>query len=59
MASGDCDKLAAPVSERTRQGETRQGKNLCNSPIDYIHSSAKYYLVGEAGYYIVTDVEDC
>jgi REP element-mobilizing transposase RayT len=32
--------------------------NLCNSPINYIHSSAKHYLAGEAGIYIVTDVEE-
>jgi hypothetical protein len=32
-----------------------QGKwNLCNSPIDYKHSSAKYYLTGEQGVYPVT-----
>ena len=31
---------------------------LCNSPIEYIHSSAKYYLAGEDGLYIVTDAED-
>ena len=30
--------------------------NLCSSPIEYIHSSAKYYLTGEDGFYIVTDV---
>ena len=33
-------------------------ENLCNSPIEYIHSSAKYYLTGEDGFYIVTDVAD-
>ncbi len=32
--------------------------NLCGSPIEYIHSSAKYYLAGEDGLYIVTDAED-
>jgi Transposase and inactivated derivatives len=32
--------------------------NLCRSPVDYIHSSAKFYLAGENGLYIVTDVED-
>ncbi|MEO6456219.1 MAG: hypothetical protein ABIN97_19235 [Ginsengibacter sp.] len=32
--------------------------NLCNSPIDYLHSSAKYYLSGEDGLYTVADVED-
>jgi REP element-mobilizing transposase RayT len=26
---------------------------LCNSPYEYIHSSAKYYFLGEAGYYPV------
>ena len=31
---------------------------LCNSPIEYVHSSAKYYLAGEDGLYIVTDAED-
>jgi REP element-mobilizing transposase RayT len=32
-----------------------QGKwNLCNSPIDYKHSPAKYYLTGEQGVYPVT-----
>ncbi len=31
--------------------------NLCNSPVNYIHSSAKYYLAGEEGIYIVSDVE--
>jgi hypothetical protein len=32
---------------------------LCNSPIEYIHSSAKYYLAGKDGLYIVTDAEYC
>ncbi len=33
-----------------------QGKwNLCNKPIDYKHSSAKYYLTGEHGLYPVTN----
>ncbi len=32
--------------------------NLCSGPIGYIHSSAKYYLAGEDGLYIVTDAED-
>lgn len=32
--------------------------NLCSSPIDYIHSSAKYYLAGEDGFYIVTSTSD-
>ncbi len=37
----------------------RSGKwNLCNSPINYIHSSAKHYLAGAEGIYIVTDVEE-
>lgn len=28
--------------------------NLCNSPFEYVHSSAKYYLTGEQGIYPVT-----
>ena len=32
--------------------------NLCSSPVDYIHSSAKYYLAGQDRFYIVTDVAD-
>ena len=32
--------------------------NLCKSPIDYLHGSAKYYLSGEDGFYVVTGVED-
>ncbi len=32
--------------------------HLCNSPVDYIHSSAKYYITGEDGCYKVTGVED-
>ncbi len=28
--------------------------NLCNSPVEYAHSSAKYYLTGEQGIYPVT-----
>ncbi len=32
--------------------------NLCSSPIEYIHSSAKYYLAGENGFYLVNDAED-
>lgn len=32
-----------------------QGKwNLCKSPVDYEHSSAKFYLAGEHGTYVVT-----
>ena len=49
-------------------GETLLGKNyihnnpcskkwnLCNNPIDYPHSSAKFYLSGEQGIYAVTNV---
>lgn len=33
-----------------------QGKwNLCSNPIDYKHSSAKYYITGEQGVYVVTN----
>ena len=32
--------------------------NLCSSPVDYIHSSAKYYLASEDGFYIVKGLED-
>ena len=32
--------------------------NLCKSPVDYLHSSGKYYLTGEQGFYIVDDVEE-
>ncbi len=32
--------------------------NLSDSPVEYVHSSAKYYLTGEDGFYIVTDVEE-
>ena len=32
--------------------------NLCKSPMDYLHGSAKYYLSGEDGFYVVTGVED-
>lgn len=27
---------------------------LCINPADYVHSSAKYYILGEQGYYVVT-----
>ncbi|MBK5270028.1 MAG: transposase [Bacteroidia bacterium] len=30
--------------------------NLCNSPDEYLHSSAKFYLTGEQGIYPVTNV---
>ncbi|HEU4574847.1 MAG TPA: hypothetical protein VFS36_07575 [Chitinophagaceae bacterium] len=30
--------------------------NLCNSPVEYLHSSAKFYLTGEQGTYPVTNV---
>jgi DNA phosphorothioation-dependent restriction protein DptG len=29
---------------------------LCNSPVEYLHSSAKYYITGEQGIYPVTNV---
>jgi REP element-mobilizing transposase RayT len=29
--------------------------NLCNSPAEYAHSSAKYYITGEQGIYIVSN----
>ena len=32
--------------------------HLCESPVEYTHSSAKYYLAGKDGFYIVTDVAD-
>ena len=32
--------------------------HLCESPVEYKHSSAKYYLSGEDGFYIVTGVAD-
>jgi REP element-mobilizing transposase RayT len=28
--------------------------NLCESPVDYLHSSSKFYITGEQGIYIVT-----
>jgi REP element-mobilizing transposase RayT len=28
--------------------------NLCTSPLDYVHSSAKFYATGEQGLYIIT-----
>lgn len=31
---------------------------LCKSPVDYIHSSCKYYLTGEHGVYMVDDIEE-
>ena len=31
--------------------------NLCKSPVDYLHSSAKYYLQGIDGIYIINDIE--
>jgi REP element-mobilizing transposase RayT len=30
--------------------------NLCNSPAEYLHSSAKFYLSGEQGVYQVTNI---
>ncbi len=44
--------------ERTRTRAESGKWNLCNSPIDYLHNSARYYLSGEDGFYIVTDVQD-
>ena len=32
--------------------------NLCGSPIEYIYSSAKYYLAREDDFYIVPDTAD-
>ena len=32
--------------------------NLAISPVDYIHSSAKYYLTGEQGFYSVTHYKE-
>lgn len=32
--------------------------NLANSPVEYIHSSAKYYLTGEQGFYAVTHYKE-
>lgn len=32
--------------------------NLANSPVDYVHSSAKYYLTGEQGVYSVTHYKE-
>jgi len=32
--------------------------NLCESPIDYTHSSAKYYITGEQGIYSVTNIAE-
>jgi hypothetical protein len=32
--------------------------NLCDSPIEYIHSRAKYYITGEDPFFMVTDVAD-
>ncbi len=29
--------------------------NLCNSPVEYLHSSAQYYITGEQGFYPVTN----
>jgi len=32
--------------------------NLANSPFEYVHSSAKYYLTGEQGFYPVTHYKE-
>lgn len=32
--------------------------NLADSPVDYLHSSAKYYLTGEQGFYAVTHYKE-
>ncbi len=32
--------------------------NLCDSPVDYTHSSAKYYITGEQGMYPVTNIAE-
>ncbi len=32
----------------------REKWNLCNSPVDYVHSSAMYYTIAEQGVYEVT-----
>ena len=28
---------------------------LCNNPLEYIHSSAKFYITGEQGFYPITN----
>ncbi len=32
--------------------------NLCNAPVDYIHSSAKFYITNEQGVYPVTNIAE-
>ena len=32
--------------------------NLCVNPIDYVHSSAKFYATGEQGIYLVTGYKE-
>ncbi len=32
--------------------------NLCSSPIDYMHSSAKHYLEGITGIYAIDEIEE-
>jgi len=53
------NRLNKEKAGKTQLNNPCSGKwNLCNSPIYYLHSSAKYYLSSEDGLYTVTDVED-
>ena len=59
MATLNSLRSAALHRNVSAKGRCAPGKwNLYSSSIDYIHSSAKYYLSGEDGSYIVTDVKD-
>ncbi len=32
--------------------------NLCNSTVDYLHSSAKHYIAGDTGAYLIDAIEE-
>ena len=58
-ASFDCkecfsDKMLKTKLDYMHRNPCRGKWDLVNNPIDYIHSSAKYYYTGEQGYYPVT-----
>lgn len=50
----DSEKFIVQKLDYFHDNPCRGKWNLCNSPVDYKHSSAKFYLTGEQGVYPVT-----
>ena len=58
--SFDCKEITSQYFFKQKLGYMHNNPctgvwNLVQNPVDYVHSSAKFYLTGEQGIYLITD----